>query len=118
MTPRFAGDYECLAHVPDPLPASLALESETYATVIDAASAMARADQAAALLPNPGLLARPATRREAVSISALEGTYAALIGDDRQQYQEDGHQQNVAACLGPTARGGRGVVGSCSQSRG
>jgi Fic family protein len=30
------------------------------------------------LLPNPGLLARPATRREAVSTSALEGTYAAL----------------------------------------
>ena len=39
---------------------------------------MARADQSASLLPNPGLLARPATRREAVSTSALEGTYAAL----------------------------------------
>ncbi len=76
--PRVGEDYECLAYVPDPLPASLALESETYATVIDAASAMARADQAASLLPNPGLLARPATRREAVSTSALEGTYAAL----------------------------------------
>lgn len=40
--------------------------------------ALARADQAASLLPNPALLARPATRREAVSTSALEGTYAAL----------------------------------------
>lgn len=76
--PRFGEDYECLAYVPDPLPANLHLASETYAAVIDAASAMARADQAASLLPNPGLLARPATRREAVSTSALEGTYAAL----------------------------------------
>ena len=76
--PRFGEEYECLAYVPDPLPANLDLRGETYATVIDAASAMARADQAASLLPNPGLLARPATRREAVSTSALEGTYAAL----------------------------------------
>ncbi|MEV0682677.1 Fic/DOC family N-terminal domain-containing protein [Nocardia sp. NPDC050378] len=30
------------------------------------------------MLPNPDLLARPATRREAVSTSALEGTYATL----------------------------------------
>jgi len=37
-----------------------------------------RADQASSLLPNPSLLARPATRREAVSTSALEGTYAFL----------------------------------------
>jgi Fic family protein len=29
-------------------------------------------------VPNPGLLARPAIRQEAVSTSALEGTYAAL----------------------------------------
>lgn len=39
---------------------------------------MARADQASSLLPNPSLLARPAARREAVSTSALEGTYAFL----------------------------------------
>ena len=39
---------------------------------------MARADQAASLPPNPVLLVRPATRREAVSTSALEGTSAAL----------------------------------------
>lgn len=76
--PRFSEAYEYLAYVPDPLPANLDLRGETYATVIDAASAMARADQAASSLPNPGLLARPATRREAVSTSALEGTYAAL----------------------------------------
>ena len=76
--PRFGEEYDCLAYVPDPLSGDLDLGSGTYATVIDAAAAMARADQAASLLPNPGLLARPATRREAVSTSALEGTYAAL----------------------------------------
>jgi len=75
---RFGEQYNYFAYVPDPLPAELNLDAATYATVIDAAAAMARADQAASLLPNPVLLARPATRREAVSTSALEGTYAAL----------------------------------------
>ncbi|AQA03904.1 filamentation induced by cAMP protein fic [Mycobacterium sp. MS1601] len=76
--PRLGEEYEYVAYVPDPLPPNLELEAETYAAVIDAAAAMARADQASSLLPNPGLLARPATRREAVSTSALEGTYAFL----------------------------------------
>lgn len=76
--PRFKEDYDYLAYVPDPLPAELHLEAATYTAVIDASTAMARADQAASLLPNPVLLARPATRREAVSTSALEGTFAAL----------------------------------------
>lgn len=76
--PRLGEEYEYVAYAPDPLPPSLELEAETYAAVIDAAAAMARADQASSLLPNPSLLARPATRREAVSTSALEGTYAFL----------------------------------------
>lgn len=76
--PRFGEQYEYVAYVPDPLPAELALDGATYVAVIDASAAMARADLAASLLPNPVLLARPATRREAVSTSALEGTYAAL----------------------------------------
>jgi Fic family protein len=75
---RFDEEYDYFAYVPDPLPAELPLDAATYAAVIDATAAMARADQAASLLPNPVLLARPATRREAVSTSALEGTYAAL----------------------------------------
>lgn len=76
--PRFREQYEGHAYVPGPLPSEFTLEAATYATVVDATAAMARADQAASLLPNPALLARPATRREAVSTSALEGTYAAL----------------------------------------
>lgn len=75
---RFGEHYDYFAYVPEPLPAELDLGAATYAAVIDAAAAMARADQSASLLPNPVLLARPATRREAVSTSALEGTYAAL----------------------------------------
>jgi Fic family protein len=68
---RFGEKYEYFAFVPDPLPAEINLDAATYAAVIDAS-------EAASLLPNPVLLARPATRREAVSTSALEGTYAAL----------------------------------------
>ncbi|MGK2880321.1 MAG: Fic family protein [Mycobacterium sp.] len=76
--PRFSEQYEYFAYVPDPLPAEFHLDAASYSAVIDATAQMARADQAASLLPNPVLLARPATRREAVSTSALEGTYAAL----------------------------------------
>lgn len=76
--PRFKEQYDYFAYVPDRLPAKLSLDASTYNAVVEASAAMARADQAASLLPNPVLLARPATRREAVSTSALEGTYAAL----------------------------------------
>ncbi|MGV9825060.1 Fic family protein [Gordonia sp. NPDC003429] len=76
--PRFGEEYDYFGFVPDPLPGNFDLDGSTYSVVIDSAAALARADQAASLLPNPSLLARPATRREAVSTSALEGTYAAL----------------------------------------
>jgi Fic family protein len=39
---------------------------------------IARLDQAVSQLPNPDILVRPIIRREAVSTSALEGTYAAF----------------------------------------
>lgn len=76
--PSFNEQYEYFAYVPDPLPRELTLDAATYVAVVDASAAMARADQAASVLPNLVLLTRPATRREAVSTSALEGTYAAL----------------------------------------
>lgn len=76
--PRFREEYHYYGFVPDPLPDAFPLRGSTYSAVIDATAALARADQASSLLPNPNLLARPATRREAVSTSALEGTYAAL----------------------------------------
>ena len=76
--PRFQERFDHKAYLPDPLPDQLELEPETYNAIVEASAAVARADQAASLLPNPRLLARPAIRREAVSTSALEGTYAAL----------------------------------------
>lgn len=76
--PRFNEEYEYFGYVPNRLPAGFELQASTYSVVVEATAALARADQASSLLPNPTLLARPATRREAVSTSALEGTYAAL----------------------------------------
>ncbi|MFY1674796.1 Fic family protein [Plantactinospora sp. WMMB334] len=76
--PRFNESYDCSAFIPDPLPSKLDLAQETYLAAMNAAVAVARLDQAAFRLPDLGLLARPAIRQEAVSTSALEGTYAAL----------------------------------------
>lgn len=75
---RTGKTYDHKAFLPDPLPDDLRLEQDTYRTVMEATAAVARLDEAACRLPNPSLLARPAIRREAVSTSALEGTYAAF----------------------------------------
>lgn len=65
------------AFVPAPLPERLELSQKAWAVAIDAAHHLGRLDAIASeLLPNPTLLARPTIRREAVSTSALEGTYA------------------------------------------
>lgn len=64
------------AFLPDALPSTLTLSTDTWTTVNAATAALARLDGAARLVPNPGLLRRPALRREAQSTSALEGTYA------------------------------------------
>lgn len=66
------------AFVPKPLPTTLELQPETWVAVTEASAALARLDGAAHRLPNPYLLVRPALTKEAVSTSALEGTYAAL----------------------------------------
>lgn len=72
------GEFSYSAYVPDPLPASIPLKESTVATVVDAALALGRLDMAAERVPNPGLLVRPALRKEAQSTSALEGTYAPM----------------------------------------
>lgn len=72
------GDYAYFAFLPSPLPVSIPLEEETSARVADAAMAVGRLDSTAEQLPNPQLLVRPALAREAVSTSALEGTYAPI----------------------------------------
>ncbi len=70
--------WDHFAYEPAPLPADVHLSSSTWALVSSAAASVARLDGAARRLPNPYLLVRPALVREAVSTSALEGTYAAL----------------------------------------
>ena len=71
--------YEHEAYVPNPLPDELGLAQRTWKTVIEASSALTRLDGAGhKRLPNPYLLVRPSLAQEAVSSSALEGTYAAL----------------------------------------
>lgn len=88
---RFQEEYRGKAYLPDPLPHAVpSLAGATYARIARTAASVARADQAVKQLPNPSLLVRPAIRREAVSTSALEGTYAAFtdvleadfLGDD------------------------------------
>lgn len=75
---RTQQEYRGKAYLPDPLPPAADLASATYACIARTAASVARADQAVKQLPNPSLLVRPTIRREAVSTSALEGTYAAF----------------------------------------
>lgn len=70
--------FSHFAFVPDPLPARVPLTEETNQSLMEAILALGRLDGAGRRLPRPELLARPVTRREAVSTSALEGTYATL----------------------------------------
>jgi Fic family protein len=73
-----ARTYEHFAFVPDPLPDQVGLSQATWGSVAIAAAALGRLDGGANRLPNPYLLVRPALTKEAISSSALEGTYAAL----------------------------------------
>jgi Fic family protein len=87
--PRFGEDYNCWAFLPDPLPASIELSNAAWTAALNAAAALARADEAAGRLPNPSLVARPAIRREAVATSALEGTFAALTDVLEAEFTEE-----------------------------
>lgn len=75
-----AGDrsIDHYAFVPDLLPDRIELSDETRLVVSMADQALGKLEGLATQLPNPNLLIRPVIRREAVSTSALEGTYAAL----------------------------------------
>lgn len=75
---RYDEPYDHVAYVPDPLPERVHLSSETWTGLTEAQAAIARLDGAVSDLPDPMLLVRPLIRREAVSTSALEGTYTGL----------------------------------------
>lgn len=71
-------DYEHVAFVPNPLSSDIQLSMATHKIATEASMSVGRLDFAVKGLPDPGLLVRPALRREAQSTSALEGTYATL----------------------------------------
>lgn len=68
--------YSHYAFVPEPLPSEVAMSTRTVKLLSEADRALGRLDAASGRLPNPQLLVRPTLYREAVSTSALEGTYA------------------------------------------
>lgn len=78
--PSRGTEYRATAFLPDPLPEEdgLSLSPSTYNSITTAMSKVARADQAMAQLSNPELLTRLVIRQEAVSTSAIEGTYVAM----------------------------------------
>lgn len=76
--PRFNESYEAHAFVPCDLPDTLAMSDTTWHIITEAMTELGRLDTAAAVIPSPDLVARIATRREAIGTSALEGTYADL----------------------------------------
>lgn len=75
---RFGEDYEVQAFVPADLPTDVDLPNPVWLAVSEAMTELGRLDAAASLIPNPQLVTRIATRREAIGTSALEGTYAEL----------------------------------------
>ena len=96
--PRF-GEWQHIAYVPHPLPdLTPALTARTFNAVARARAALAGLDASARQLPNPGLLRRPALRKEAQSTSALEGTYApleAVLAADEEEEQTDASLREV-----------------------
>jgi Fic family protein len=70
--------FSHFAFVPHDLAAEIPLSQPTLKVLSEAAAAIGRLDGAARRLPKPALLVRPTTRAEAVSTSALEGTYTTL----------------------------------------
>jgi Fic family protein len=82
-------DYEHFAYVPDPLPKRVPVSAPTRRLHDEALLAIGRIDGLAGQLPDPGLVARPAIREEAVSTSALEGTYSTLPKLFEAEFLED-----------------------------
>lgn len=82
-------EYQHVAFSPAPLPEEVDLGADTWLVVAQAMNWLGRLDQAGRQVPNPALLRRPAIRKEAVSTSALEGTYAAFTDVLQAEADED-----------------------------
>ncbi len=86
-------DYEHFAFVPAPLPGEINLSLGAHKVADQASMSVGRLDFAVKRLPDPGLLVRPALRREARSTSALEGTYATLEEVLEADYVEEANRR-------------------------
>ncbi len=92
------------------MPATIDLEPRTYKLVSEAERELGRLDAATSRLPNPGLLVRPMLMREAVSTSALEGTYAPLATVLEADLEEPtGYSADVREVLNYVAAARRGL---------
>ena len=78
VDPGTSRPFDHFAFVPAPLPEVVDLTQQTWSQVVNAMGSLGRLVQACAQLPNPRLLIRPALVKEALSTSALEGTYGTL----------------------------------------
>lgn len=76
------------AFVPNPLPPSMAWSDDTVASLSKADRSLSELNGRAAALPNPYLLIRPLSTREAVASSGIEGTTSTIA--ELYQYQLDG----------------------------
>jgi Fic family protein len=90
--PRRGREYDYFAFLPDALADDVELEQQTWIVVADAMAALGHLDQAGLLIPNPWLLRGPLLRREAVSTSALEGTYAPFADVLEADVADEGPQ--------------------------
>lgn len=75
---RFGEECRASAFVPVDLPGRIELPGSVWMVISEANAELGRLDATASLIPNPQLVTRIATRREAIGTSALEGTYAEL----------------------------------------
>lgn len=66
------------AYIPDPLPSVISLSPEAQIALGEADRALGALNAYLTLIPEPQLLVRPTLSKEAVSTSALEGTFASL----------------------------------------
>lgn len=81
--------FEHYAFVPKPLPTEIPLSMGTYKILGEADRSLGSLDARINQLPNPALLIRPSLTREAVSTSALEGTFAPLSDVLEARYVDD-----------------------------
>lgn len=109
---RYDEPYEHVAFVPSDLPDHVELAPTTWTGLTQAQAAIARLDGAISDLPDPTLLVRPLIRQEAVSTSALEGTYTGfgeLLGAEASRKEQRGDVREVLNYVRATEHGVAGL---------